>query len=71
VSQFKKCHLSGNLIFNYLVISQSLKLRSLMEKFILISLKLNITLNTLGCYGLSYLKGMKNNFYRGKKAVKG
>jgi len=42
----------GNLEFNYLGIFQSLKLRISMEKILLISLKLNFTPNTLGCYGL-------------------
>jgi len=32
LSQFQKYHPSGNLIFNYLGILQSLKLRILMEK---------------------------------------
>jgi len=41
-----------NLIFNYSGIFQSLKLRISMEKILSISLKLNFTLNTLGCYGL-------------------
>jgi len=50
--RFKKYHLSGNLKFNYLGISQSVKLRILMEKIISISLKLNFIPNTLGCYGL-------------------
>jgi len=51
LSQFKKYHPSGKLKFNNLGISQSLKLRILVEKFFLISLNLNFTLNTLGCYG--------------------
>jgi len=38
--------------FNYLSILQSLKLRILEEKIVLISLKLNFTPNTMGCYGL-------------------
>jgi len=46
--QFKKFHSSGNLKFNYLGTFQSLKLRILMEKILLISLKLNFTVNTLG-----------------------
>jgi len=48
----KKYHPSGNLKFNYLGIFQSLKLRSLMRKILSISLKLNFTPNTLGCFGL-------------------
>jgi len=44
-------HPSGNLKFNYLGMFQSLKLRIIMEKFLLISLKL-FTPNTMGCYGL-------------------
>jgi len=41
----------GNLKFNYLGIFQSLKLRISMEIIHSISLKLNFTPNTLGCYG--------------------
>jgi len=52
LSQFKKFHPSGNVVFNYLGIFQSLKLRIFMEKILFISLKLNFTSNTLGCYGL-------------------
>jgi len=53
MSQFKKYRPPGNLKFNYLGIFQSLKLRILMGKFLSISLKLNFTPNTLGCYGLN------------------
>ena len=53
LSQFKKYHPSRNLKFNYLGISKSFKLRILKETFLLISLKLNFTPNTLGCNGLS------------------
>jgi len=42
---------SGNLKFNNLGIFQSLKLRILVGKILPISLKLNFTPNTLGCYG--------------------
>jgi len=52
LSTFKKYHPSGNLKFNNLGIFQSLKLRNLMGKILRISLKLNFTPNTLGCYGL-------------------
>jgi len=52
LSQFKKYHPSGNLKFNNLSTSQSLKFRILMEKILPISLKLNSTPNPLGCYGL-------------------
>jgi len=52
LSQFKKYHPSENLKFNYLGIFQSFKVRILMEKILLISLKVNFTPNTLGCYGL-------------------
>jgi len=41
---------SGNLKFNNLGTFQSLKLRILVEKLLSISLKLNFTANTLGCY---------------------
>jgi len=50
--QFKKYHPSGNLKFNNLGIFQSLQLRNLMGKILRISLKLNLTPNTLGYYGL-------------------
>jgi len=49
LSQFKKHHSSGNLIFNNLGIFQSLKFRILMERILPISLKVNFTQNTLGC----------------------
>jgi len=39
-------------IINYFGIFQSLKLRILVEKILPISLKLNFTPNTLGCYVL-------------------
>jgi len=51
--QFTKYHSSGNLKFDNLGISQSLKLRNLKGKILRISLKLYITPTTLGCYGLS------------------
>jgi len=56
----KKYHHPGNMEFNYLGIFQSLKLRISIEKILLISLKLNFTPNTLGCYGLIsyYIVGM-------------
>jgi len=38
--------------FNDLGIFQNLKLRDLTKKILRISLKLNLTPNTLGCYGL-------------------
>jgi len=46
LSLLKKYHPSGNLNFNYLGISQSLKLRILMGKILSISLQLNFTPNT-------------------------
>jgi len=49
----KKYHPSGNLKFHKLGIFQSLRLRILMEKIHTISLKLNFTPNTLGCFGLN------------------
>jgi len=48
----KKYQPSGKLKFNNLGIFQSPKFRILMEKILPISLKLNFTSNTLGCYGL-------------------
>jgi len=53
LSQLKKYNPSGNLKFKYLSISQSLKLRILMGKILRISLYLNFTPNTLGCYELN------------------
>jgi len=52
LSQSKKYHPSRNLKFNYLGLFQRSKLRISMEKFLLISLELNFTPNTLGSYGL-------------------
>jgi len=52
LSQFKKYYRSGNLIFHNLGILKSLKLRILVKKILLISLKLNFTANNLGCEGL-------------------
>jgi len=49
LSQVKKYHPSGNLIFINLGISQSLKFRILKETILPISLKLNFPPNTLGC----------------------
>jgi len=49
----KKYQPSGKLKFSNLGIFQSLKLRILMEKIFLISLKLNFAPNTLGCHGFS------------------
>jgi len=51
--QFKKYHPSGNLRFNNLGFSQSLKLRILVENSLPISLKLNVTTITLGCFQLN------------------
>jgi len=52
LSQFQKYHPHGNLQFNNLGIFQSLKFLILMEQILPISLKLNFTPSTLGCYGL-------------------
>jgi len=64
LSQYKKYHPSGNMKFNYLGIFQSLKLRILMEKILSVSLKLNFTPNTLGCYGLSVPFRIEIYFFR-------
>jgi len=48
----KRNHPCGNLKYNDFGIFKSLKLRILMKKNLLISLKLNFNPNTLGCYGL-------------------
>jgi len=48
LSKFKKYHPSGNLKFNDLGISQSIKLRNSIEKILRISLKLNITPKDFG-----------------------
>jgi len=47
-----KNHPSKNVKFNNLGIFRSLELRILEEKKLQISVKLNFTRNTLGCYGL-------------------
>jgi len=52
LSKFKKYHSLGNLEFNDFGIFQNLKFRIFMEKIVPISLKLNFTPNTFGCYGL-------------------
>jgi len=54
LSQFKKYHPSGNLKFYNIGILRSLKLRILVKKIPLISLKLNFTPNTLGCKRLKW-----------------
>jgi len=56
----KKYHLPGNLKFNNLSIFQNLKWRLLMEKDLPISLKLNFTPNTVGCYELIWVFEIKN-----------
>jgi len=53
LSQFQKYHPSRNLKFTYLGSFQRLKMRILTEKILSIFHKLNVTRNTLGCYGLS------------------
>jgi len=62
LSQFKVYHPSGNLKFNYLGISQSLKLRILSGKILLLSPKLNLIANTLGCYGLTNQTDLARSF---------
>ena len=57
LSQLKKYHPSGNLKLNNVGISGSLKFCILMETILPISLKLNFTPNTLGCYGLKCSDG--------------
>jgi len=52
LSHSKEIYPCGNPKFNDLGIFQSLKLRNLLGKILRISLKLNFTPNTLGCYGL-------------------
>jgi len=59
LSQLKEYHPSENFEFNILGISQSLKLRILMEIILLISLKLNFSPNTVGYYGL--MSGISSN----------
>jgi len=54
LSKFKIDHPPGNLKFNYLGISQKLKIAHFNGKVLSISLKLNFTPNTLGCYGLIF-----------------
>jgi len=60
-SKFKKYHPPGNLKFNFLGIFQSLRLRISMEKIFLISLRLNFTPNTSGCYGLTYTRAKRTD----------
>jgi len=55
LSQFEIYQPSGNLKLNNLGIFQSLKFRILMEKILLISLKLNFSSNSLGCCGLIWM----------------
>ena len=50
-----KYHPSGNLKINNLGIFQTFELRILVEKILPISLKLNFTPNTRGCYGLKVM----------------
>jgi len=52
LSELKEYHPSENLKFNHCGIFQSLKLRILMGLILRISLNLNFSPNTLGCYGL-------------------
>jgi len=61
-SQFKKISPPGNLNFNYLGLFQSLKLRISIEKILSISLKLNFTPITFGCYGL--MSNKKQFFFK-------
>jgi len=51
LSQLKKYHPSGNLKFNNLGLFQSLKFSIFLGKILPTSLNLNITPNTLGCFG--------------------
>jgi len=71
LSQLKKYHPSGNLKFNNLGISQSLKLLILVEKIRPISPKLNFTPNTLGCYQIImiFFQSLKNIQKSFKKSV--
>jgi len=55
----QKISLPGNLKFYYSGISQSLKLRISLEKILSISLELNFTPNTLGCYGLKAIRKVR------------
>jgi len=61
LSQFLKYHPSGNRKFNYLGIFQSFELRIVLYRILSISLKLNFTPNTSGCYGL---KNTEENIYK-------
>jgi len=53
LSQFEKCHPTGNLKYNNLGNISILKFRILLGKLLSISLKLNFSPNTLGCYGFN------------------
>jgi len=65
LSQFKKYHPPGNQKFNYLGILKRLKFRISSEIILYISLKLNFTPNTLGCYRLNnaFSSTMKLGFW--------
>jgi len=69
VSQFQKCHPSGNPKFNNLGIFQCLKFRILIKRNLPISLRLNFTPNSLGGCELRE-KNIKSNqvsIYDGEK----
>jgi len=59
----KLTHYRPALKCNNLGIFQSLKFRILMEKILLISLNLNFSPNTLGCYGLKTKGEGKQVYY--------
>jgi len=63
VTIFKNITPHRNLKFDNLGFFYSLKLRNLMRKILRISLKLNFTSNTLGCYGLrKHVLRIKHHF---------
>jgi len=70
LTQFTKHHHSENLKFNYVGIFQNLKLRIFTIKILLISLKLNFTPNTLGCYVKKRRKKGEKNFKLSKRSLK-
>jgi len=64
VTVLKKYRLSKILKFNNLGNFQTLKLRTLIEKILPISLNLNLTANTLHCYRLTKPRSVKIDPFR-------
>jgi len=67
LSQFNKYRPSEKLNINNFGIFQILKLRIFVRKILPVSLKLNFTPNTFGCYGLSRINLKTEVFTRKNK----